>query len=41
VLRATRERKAGIIANPNDTYEYIEEATSDQRKKGRNYSKYK
>jgi hypothetical protein len=41
VLRVTRERKVRIIANTNDTYEYIEGATSNQRKKGRNYSKYK
>jgi hypothetical protein len=41
VLRATRERKVGIIANTNDTYEYIEGVTSNQRKKGKNYSKYK
>ena len=40
VLRVTRERKVGIIANTNDTYEYIEGATSEQRKKDRNYSKY-
>jgi hypothetical protein len=40
-LRMTRERKEGIIANTNDTYEYNEGTTSNQRKKGRNYSKYK
>jgi hypothetical protein len=40
-LRVTRERKVGIIANTNDTYEYIEGVTSNQRKKGKNYSKYK
>ena len=40
VLRVTRERKVRIITNTNDTYEYIEGATSNQRKKGRNYSKY-
>jgi hypothetical protein len=39
-LRVTRERKVGIIANTNDTHEYIEGATSNQRKKGRNYNKY-
>jgi hypothetical protein len=36
VLRVTRERKVGILTNTNDTYEYIEGATSDQRKKGTN-----
>jgi hypothetical protein len=41
VLPVTRERKVGIIANANDTYEYIEGATSNQRKKGNNYGKYK
>ena len=41
VLRVTRERKVGIITNTNDTYEYIEGATSNQRKKGRNYNKCK
>ena len=41
VLRVTRERKVRIIANTNDTYEYIEGTTSDQRKKGKNYNKYK
>jgi hypothetical protein len=41
VLRVTRERKVRIITNTNDTYEYIEGATSNQRKKGRNYCKYK
>jgi hypothetical protein len=40
-LRVTRERKVRIIANTNDTYAYIEGATSNQRKKGKNYSKYK
>ena len=40
VQRVTRERKVGIIANTNDTNEYIEGATSNQRKKGGNYSKY-
>ena len=40
-LGGTRERKVRIITNTNDTYEYIEGATSNQRKKGRNYSKYK
>ena len=40
-LRVTRERKERLIANTNDTYEYIEGATSNQRKKGKNYSKYK
>jgi hypothetical protein len=40
VQRVTRERKVGIIANTNDTYEYIEGATGNQRKKGRNYNKY-
>ena len=40
VLRITRERKVRIITNTNDTYEYIEGATSNQRKKGRNYNKY-
>jgi Asp/Glu/hydantoin racemase len=40
VLRVTRERKVGIITNTNDTYEYIEGATSNQTKKGRNYNKY-
>ena len=40
VLRVNRERKVRIIANTNDTYEYIEGATSNQRKKGKNYSKY-
>ena len=39
-LRVTRERNVRIIANTNDTYEYIEGATSNQRKKGTNYSKY-
>ena len=39
-LRVTRERKVGIIANTNDTYEYIEGATSNQIKNGRNYNKY-
>ena len=39
-LRVTRERKVGIIKNTNDTYEYIEGATSNQRKKGTNYNKY-
>ena len=39
-LRVTRERKVRIIANANDMYEYIEGATSQQRKKGKNYSKY-
>jgi hypothetical protein len=39
-LRVTRERKVGIITNTNDTYEDNEGATSNQRKKGRNYSKY-
>ena len=41
VLRVTRERKVRIIANTNDTYEYIEGATSNQKKKGTNYGKYK
>jgi hypothetical protein len=40
-LRVTRETKVIIMANTNDTYEYIEGATSNQRKKGKNYSKYK
>jgi hypothetical protein len=40
-LRVTRERKVRIIANTNDTYECIEGATSNQRKKGKNYNKYK
>jgi hypothetical protein len=40
-LRVTRERKVGIIANTNDTYEYIEGTTSNKRKKGKNYNKYK
>ena len=40
VLRVTRQRKVGIITNTNDTHEYIEGATSNQTKKGRNYSKY-
>ena len=40
-LRVTRETKVIIIANTNDAYEYIEGATSNQRKKGKNYSKYK
>ena len=40
VLRANRERKIGIITNTNDTYEYIEGATSNQRKKDTNYNKY-
>ena len=40
VLRVTRERKVRIIANTNDTYEYIEGATSNKRKKGTNYNKY-
>ena len=40
VLRVTRQRKVGIIANTNDTYEYIEGVTSNQTKKGRNYNKY-
>ena len=40
VLRATRERKIGIITNTNDTYEYIEGATINQRRKGKNYNKY-
>ena len=40
VLRVNRERKVRIIANTNDTYEYIDGATSNQRKKGMNYSKY-
>ena len=39
-LRVTRERKVGIITNTNDTYEYIEGAMSNQKKKGRNYNKY-
>jgi hypothetical protein len=39
-LRVTRERKVRIITNTNDTYEYIEGATSQQRKKGTNYNKY-
>jgi hypothetical protein len=39
-LRVTRERKVRIISNTNDTYEYIEGATSNQRKKGTNYNKY-
>ena len=38
VLRVTRERKVRIITNTNDTYEYIEGATSNQRKKGTNYN---
>jgi hypothetical protein len=40
LLRVTRERKVGIIANTNDTYEYIEGATSNQRKKGTNYKPF-
>ena len=40
VLRVTRERKERNIANTNDMYEYIEAATSNQRKKGTNYNKY-
>ena len=40
-VRVTRERKERLIANTNDTYEYIEGATSNQRKKGKNYNKYK
>jgi hypothetical protein len=40
VLRVTRERKVRIITNTNDTYEYIEGATSNKRKKGTNYNKY-
>ena len=40
-LRVTRERKERLIANTNDTYEYFEGATSNQRKKGKNYNKYK
>ena len=40
VLRVTREGKVRIITNTNDTYEYIEGATSQQRKKGTNYNKY-
>ena len=32
VLRVTRKRKVGIITNTNDTYEYIEGATSNQKK---------
>jgi hypothetical protein len=40
-LRVTRERKEGIITNTNDTYEYIEGTTSNQRKKGKNDNKYK
>ena len=40
-LRVTRERKVGINTNTNDTYDYIEGTKSNQRKKGRNYSKYK
>ena len=40
VLRVTRESKVRIITNTNDTYEYIEGATSNQRKKDRNYNKY-
>jgi uncharacterized protein YacL len=39
-LRVTRKRKVRIMANTNDTYEYIEGATSNQRKKGTNYTKY-
>ena len=39
-LRVTRERKIGIITNTNATYADIEGATSNQRKKGRNYNKY-
>ena len=39
-LRVTRQRKVRIITNTNDTYEYIEGATSQQRKKGTNYNKY-
>jgi hypothetical protein len=39
-LRVTTERKVRIITNTNDTYEYIEGATSNQRKKGTNYNKY-
>ena len=34
-LRVTREAKVIIMANTNDTYEYIEGATSNQRKKVR------
>ena len=40
VQRVTRQRKVLIIANTNDTYEYNEGATSNQRKKGKNYNKY-
>ena len=40
VLRVNRERKVRIIANTNDMFEYIEGATSNQGKKGTNYSKY-
>jgi hypothetical protein len=40
VLRVNRERKVRIIANTNDTYEYIEGAMSNQKKKGTNYNKY-
>ena len=40
VLRVIRERKVGIITNTYDTYEYIEGATSNQRRKGKNYNKY-
>jgi hypothetical protein len=39
-LRVTREAKVIIMANTNDTYEYIEGVTSNQRKKGKNYNKY-
>ena len=39
-LRVTRERKVRIITNTNDTYEYIEGPTSNQRTKCRNYNKY-
>ena len=41
VQRVTRAGKVRIITNTNDMYEYIEGATSNQRKKGRNYNKYK
>ena len=40
VLRVNRERKVRIITNTNDTYEYIEGATSNQSREGTNYNKY-
>ena len=40
VLRVTRAGKVRIITNTNDMYEYIEGATSNQIRKGKNYNKY-